>query len=88
MLFYGLPLVKECISFILMYYKELKLRYFLQTTLQKQVEVNLRPKVIWPVCLGVRLQSGAHNQIFVIGLKIDDFLIWSALSDKSCNLLI
>jgi hypothetical protein len=47
-----------------------------------EVEVNLRPTVSLPVCLGVRLPSGAHDQIFVFCLTIVGFLLWSALSDE------
>jgi hypothetical protein len=39
-----------------------------------EVEVNSRPMVRWPACLGVRLPSGAHEQIFVLDLTIAGFL--------------
>jgi hypothetical protein len=47
-----------------------------------EVEVNLRPTISRPVCLGVRLSSGAHDQIFVFCLTIVGFLMWGALSDE------
>jgi hypothetical protein len=41
--------------------------------------LNLRPMVSRPVCLGVRLPSGAHDQSFVFCLMIAGFLMWSTL---------
>jgi hypothetical protein len=46
------------------------------------VEVKLRPTVSRPVCLGVGLPSGAHDQIFVFCLTDAGFLLWGTLSDK------
>jgi hypothetical protein len=46
-----------------------------------EVEVNLRPTVSRPVCLGVGLPSGAHDQIFVFCLMIAGFLMCGTLSD-------
>jgi hypothetical protein len=47
-----------------------------------EVEVNLRPTVSRPVCLGVGLPSGVHDQIFVFCLTIAGFLMCGALSDE------
>jgi hypothetical protein len=49
---------------------------------EEEVEVNLRPTVSQPVCLGVGLPSGAHDQIFVFCLKIAGFLMCGTLSDE------
>jgi hypothetical protein len=51
-----------------------------------EVKVMLRPLVSWPVCLGVRLPSGAHDQIFVFCLTVAGFLMWGALSDERMGL--
>jgi hypothetical protein len=51
-----------------------------------EVEVNLLPTVSQPVCLGVGLPSGAHDQIFVFCLTIAGFLMWSTLSDERMGL--
>jgi hypothetical protein len=59
----------------------------LHTGLRKvEVEVNLRPTVSRPVCLGVALPSGAHDQIFVFCLRIAGFLMWGTLSDERMGL--
>jgi hypothetical protein len=51
-----------------------------------EVEVNLRPTVSRPVCLGVGLPPGAHDQIFVFCLTIAGLLLWSALCDERMGL--
>jgi hypothetical protein len=51
-----------------------------------EVEDNLRPTVSRPVCLGVRPQSGAHDQILVFCLTIAGFLMWDNLSDEKMGL--
>jgi hypothetical protein len=58
--------------------------------LECEVEVNLQLTVSRPVCLGVRIPSGAHDQISFI-LTIAGFLIMGAPSLTRgwvCNLLI
>jgi hypothetical protein len=49
---------------------------------QIEVEVNLRPTVSRPVCLGAGIPSGTHDQISFISLTIAGFLIWGTLSDE------
>jgi hypothetical protein len=49
-------------------------------------EVNVRPTVSRPVCLGVWLPSGAHDQIFVFCLTIAGFLMCGTLSDQRMGL--
>jgi hypothetical protein len=39
-----------------------------------------------PVCLGVGLSSGAHDQIFVFCLTIAGFLMWGTLFDEKMGL--
>jgi hypothetical protein len=54
-----------------------------------QVEVNLRPAVRWPVCLGVEVPSGAHDHISVFCLKVCEFLEEPSLTrGLVCNLLV
>jgi hypothetical protein len=50
------------------------------------VEVKLRPTVSRPVYLGIRLQSGAHDQISFHVLAIAVFLMWVALCDERMGL--
>jgi hypothetical protein len=45
-------------------------------------EVKLRPTVSRPVCLGVGLPSGTHDQNFFFCLTVAGFLMWGALSDE------
>jgi hypothetical protein len=49
-------------------------------------EVNLRPTVSRPVCLGVGLLSGAHDQSFVFCLTTAGFLMCGTLSDERTGL--
>jgi hypothetical protein len=51
-----------------------------------EVEVNLLPMVSWPVCLGVGLPSGAHDQLFVFSLTVAGLLIRGTLSDVRMGL--
>jgi hypothetical protein len=51
-----------------------------------EVEVKLWWTISRPVCLGVRLPSGAQVQIFVLCLTIAGFLLWGALSDERMGL--
>jgi hypothetical protein len=51
-----------------------------------EVEVNLWPTVSRPVCLGVGIPSGAHDQIFVFCLTIAGFLMCGSLSDERIGL--
>jgi hypothetical protein len=51
-----------------------------------EVEVNLRPTVSRPVCLGIRLPSGACDQIFVFRLTVAGFLMEGYLPDERMGL--
>jgi hypothetical protein len=51
-----------------------------------EVEVNLRPTISRPVCLGVGIPYGTHDQFSFISLTIAGFLIWGALSDEKMGL--
>jgi hypothetical protein len=51
-----------------------------------KVEANLRPTVSRPICLGVGLPSGAHDQNFVFCLTIAGFLMRGAFSDERTGL--
>jgi hypothetical protein len=50
-----------------------------------EVEVSLKPTVSRPVCLGVGLPSGAHDQIFFC-LTIAGLLMCGTLSDERMGL--
>jgi hypothetical protein len=58
-----------------------------------EVEVNLRPPVSRPVCLGVRRPSGTHNQFFFCleisfrQLRVCYFVAPSLTRGRVCNLL-
>jgi hypothetical protein len=58
-----------------------------------EVEVNLRPTVSRPICLGVRLQSGTHDQFFFLfeisfgQLRVCSFVAPSLTRGLVCNLL-
>jgi hypothetical protein len=51
-----------------------------------EVEVNLRPTVSRPVCLGVRHSSGTHDQFFR-QLWVYYFVAPSLMRGRICNLL-
>jgi hypothetical protein len=44
-------------------------------TTHVEIEVNLRPTVSRPICPGVRLRFGAHDEIFVFCLIMTGFLM-------------
>jgi hypothetical protein len=45
-----------------------------------------RPKVSWPLCLGVKHPSGAYDQIVVTCVTVTVFFLWGALSDEGSGL--
>jgi hypothetical protein len=51
-----------------------------------EVEVKLRPTISRPVCFGVGLPSGDHDQVFVSFLTFPGFLLWGSLSDLRIGL--
>jgi hypothetical protein len=44
-----------------------------------RVKFELWPMVNWPVCFGVRLPSGTHDQTSVFCLTVVGFLMWGSL---------
>jgi hypothetical protein len=58
-----------------------------------EVEVNLRPTVSRPVCLGVRRPSGTRDQFFFLPeisfrqLQVCYFVVPSLTRGRFCNLL-
>jgi hypothetical protein len=63
--------------------------YFSQSDIHVAADYVIH-SVTRPVCVGVRLSSGAHDQIFVFRLTIAGFLMWGTLSDERIcfNLLV
>jgi hypothetical protein len=73
--------------------------YFVKLTLNKdqnilvEVEVNLRPTVSMPVCLGVRRPSGTFDQFFFLlkipfrHLRVCYFVAPSLTKGRVCNLM-
>jgi hypothetical protein len=57
-----------------------------RSAIEVEVEINLRQTVSRPVCLGVGLPSGAHEQIFVLCLTIVGVFILGDLSDERMGL--
>jgi hypothetical protein len=58
-------------------------------SVEVEVEFELRPTVSRPICLGVVLPSGAHDQIFVFCLKIVSQCGEPSLTRGwACNLLV
>jgi hypothetical protein len=53
---------------------------------EAEVEVNLRPTVSRPACLGVGLQSGGHDQMFFLCLTTAGFWMLGTLSDERMGL--
>jgi hypothetical protein len=51
-----------------------------------EVEVNLRPTVSRPVCLGAGIPFGSHDQNSFISLTIAGFLIRGTLSGERMGL--
>jgi hypothetical protein len=51
-----------------------------------EVEVNLRPTVSRPVCLGVGLSSRAHNQIYFVSENCGILDMGHSLSDERMGL--
>jgi hypothetical protein len=56
-----------------------------QTTQLLKLKLKLRQTVSRPAYLGVKLSSGAHDQI-IFCLAIAGFLMWDALSDERMGL--
>jgi hypothetical protein len=54
-------------------------------TSKVEVEVNLRPMVSRPVCLGVGFPSGAYDQIFFLSDSCG-FFMWGTLFDERMGL--
>jgi hypothetical protein len=55
-----------------------------------EVELNLRPTVSRPVCLGAGIPPGTHDQIYFISLTIASFLCGAPSLTRGlvCNLLV